>query len=102
MSIVSSFARTMATAAFTMIGEEPVVIGALTLQCVLAEADDSKDFGTGYEAKKSLRAVCRTADLGSTLILKKSATARGGNWRVEGVSKGADFTTITLEEITKG
>ena len=85
-----------------MIGEEPVVIGALTLQCVLAEADDTKEFGTGYDEKKSLRAVCRTDDLGSAAIIKKSATARGGSWRVESVSKGADFTTITLEEITKG
>lgn len=102
MSIVSSFVRAMDKQAFPMIGEESVVIGSTTLSCVLAEVEDQKDFATGgFEVSKSLTAVCRTADLPATAILKKVATARGLSFRVEGVRKGADFTTLTLEEITK-
>jgi hypothetical protein len=102
MSIVSDFARSCATQAFAMIGEEPVVIGATTLQCVLAEVDDAKDFsGGGFEVIKTLQAVCRTADMPAASILKKTATARSLTFRVEGVRKGADFTTITLEQVEK-
>jgi hypothetical protein len=102
MSIVSDFARSMASQAFAMIGEEPVTIGGTTLQCVLAEVDDSKDFSTGgFEVVKRLSAVCRTADLPATSVLKKLATARGQSFRVEGVSKGVDFATLTLEQVEK-
>ena len=102
MSIVSDFARSMASQAFAMIGEEPVVIGSTTLQCVLAEVDDSKDFSTGgFEVVKRLTAVCRTADMPVASVLKKLATARGQSFRVEGVSKGVDFATLTLEQVEK-
>lgn len=102
MSIVSTFARSMAEQAFPMIGEETVVIGATSLSCVLSEVEDSKDFSTGgFEPVKTLQAVCRTADLPAAAILKKPATARGITFRVEGVRKGADFTTITLEQVEK-
>ena len=102
MSIVSTFVRAMAEQAFPMLGEEPVVIGAATLQCILSEVEDGKDFATGgFEITKRLQAVCRTADLPATVILKKTATARGQTFRVEGVRKGADFTTITLEQVEK-
>lgn len=78
------------------------MIGSTTLSCVLAEVNDEKDFATGgFEVSKSLTAVCRTADMPTTAILKKVATARGISFRVEGVRKGADFTTLTLEQIEK-
>lgn len=102
MSIVSDFARSMAEQAFPMIGEESVVIGGTTLSCVLAEVTDEKDFATGgFEVSKSLTAVCRTEDMPTTAILKKVATARGISFRVEGVRKGWDFTTLTLEQVEK-
>jgi hypothetical protein len=102
MSIVSTFARSMAEQAMPMIGEETVTIGATSLSCVLAEVDDSKDFATGgFEISKTLAAVCRTADMPATAILKKTATARGLTFRVEGVRKGGDFTTLTLEQVEK-
>lgn len=102
MSIVSSFVRSMAEQAFPMLGEESVVIGAATLQCVLAEVDDTKDFSTGgFEVVKTLQAVCRTEDMPAASILKKTATARSQTFRVEGVRKGADFTTITLQQVEK-
>ena len=102
MSIVSTFVRAMAEQAFPMIGEETVTIGATAISCVLAEVDDSKDFASGgFEVAKTLQAVCRTADMPSASILKKTATARGIPFRVEGVRKGADFTTITLEQVEK-
>jgi hypothetical protein len=102
MSIVSNFARTMANQAFSMIGEEPVVIGGTTLQCVLSEVEDSKDFTMGgFDPVKRLQAVCRTADMPGASILKKTATARAQTFRVETVRKGADFTTIVLEQAEK-
>ena len=102
MSIVSNFVRAMAEQAFPMIGEEPVVIGSTTLQCVLSEVEDAKDFSTGgFEPTKRLQAVCRTADMPAASILKKTATARSLTFRVETVRKGADFTTITLEQVEK-
>ena len=102
MSIVSTFARSMANQAFAMIGEETVTIGDTALSCVLAEVDDSKDFSTGgFEVSKTLTAVCRTADMPAASILKKTATARSLTFRVEAVRKGADFTTITLEQVEK-
>ena len=103
MSIVSDFVTNAATAAFTMIGAETVTIGSDSISCVLAEVDDSRDFGeTGFEVSKRLSAVCKTSTLPSTEILKKSATARSLSFRVVNVSKGGTFTTIMLEEVTRG
>ena len=102
MSLVSNFVLAMHAQAAPMIGQEAVVIGATTLSCTLAEVDDSKDFSDGgFEPRKRLSAVCLTSSLPTTAILKKSATARGVTFRVEGVNKGATFTTITLEEDTR-
>jgi len=102
MSIVSTFVRAMATQAFAMIGEEVLTIGATSINCVFSEVDDSKDFSTGgFEPVKRLTAVCRTADMPAASILKKSCTARSLTFRVESVRKGADFTTISLEQIEK-
>jgi hypothetical protein len=85
-----------------MLGDEPVIIGGITIPCVLAEVDDSKDFASGgFEVTKTLSAVCRTTDMPATPILKKTATARGITFRVEGVRKGGDFTTLTLEQVEK-
>lgn len=85
-----------------MIGRESVVIGDTTLQCVLADVESSKEFSEGgFEQAKRLTAVCLTSELPATSILKKSATARGEIFRVEGISTGGSFTTITLEEIQK-
>ena len=102
MSIVSNFVQSMADQAFTMIGAESVVIGSTTLSCVLAEVEDGKDFSTGgFEVSKRLTAVCRTSEIPATAILKKTATARGQTFRVDGVRKGGDFTTIDLTETQK-
>lgn len=92
----------MASQAFSMIGAESVVIGELTLSCVLSEAEQSKDFSTGgFEVINRLQAVCLTSDLPSASILKRAATARGISFRVESIRKGGDFTTITLEQVEK-
>jgi hypothetical protein len=102
MSIVSNFVRSMHTQAAAMIGQEEVVIGARSIPCILSEVDDSKDFATGgFETVKRLTAVCPTSSLPPTSILKKIVTARGQTFRVEGVSMGADFATITLEQVEK-
>ena len=102
MSLVSAFATAAASSAMPMIGKEPLVVRGTTLQCVFAEVDDSKEFAEGgFEQSKRLSAVCLTTELPAASILKKSATARGETFRVEGVSKGGTFTTITLEEIHK-
>jgi hypothetical protein len=102
MSLVSAFVTSMHAQAAPMIGQESVVIGATTLSCTLAEIADSKEFGAGgFEKAKSLTAVCLTSALPATEILKKAATARGESFRVETVSRGAVFSTITLEQITK-
>jgi len=69
MSIVSTFARTMAEQAMPMIGEETVTIGATSLSCVLAEVDDGKDYSTGgFEVTKTLQAVCRTSDMPASML----------------------------------
>jgi len=92
----------MALQSFATIGAESVVIGTTTLDCVLAEVEDGKDFATGgFENVKRLTAVCRSADIPTATILKKVATARGDSFRVESVRKGGTFTTIMLEQIEK-
>jgi hypothetical protein len=102
MSIVSDFVRSMAEQAFPMLGEETVTIGAVSLACVLSEVEHGKDFSSGgFENIQRLQAVCRTASMPATSIIKKSATARGLSFRVESIRKGGDFTTITLEQIEK-
>lgn len=101
-SPVQAFVGTLATQAFATIGAESVVIGATTLSCVLAEVEDGRDFATGgFEVVKRLTAVCKTADLPTTLILKKLASTRGETFRVESVRKGGTFTTIMLEQVEK-
>jgi hypothetical protein len=103
MSIVSDFVTNAATQSFAMIGAEAVVIGATTISCILAEVDDSRDYAeTGFEVVKRLTATCKTSALPATEIIKKTATARGIAFRVAGVNKGGTFSTITLEEATRG
>jgi hypothetical protein len=103
MSIVSDFVTNAATQSFAMIGAEAVTIGADSISCILAEVDDSRDFaGTGFEVVKRLTATCKTSALPTTEILKKSATARGLTFRVAAVNRGGTFSTITLEEVTRG
>ena len=102
MSLVSAFVTSMHTQAAPMIGQETVTVGAASISCTLAEIGDARDFaGVGNEVRKTLTAVCLTTDLPATSILKKLATARGESFRVEGLSRGAVFSTITLEETTK-
>lgn len=102
MSLVTAFATSMHAQAAPMIGQEPVIVGGVTLSCVLAEISDSKEFGEGgFEKSKSLSAVCRAIDLPNSDILKKVATARGDTFRVEGISRGAVFATMTLNHVTK-
>jgi hypothetical protein len=102
MSLVTAFVASMHAQAAPMIGQETVTIGATSLSCTLAEIGDARDFtGVGNEIRKTLTAVCLTSDLPATSILKKLATARGESFRVEGLTRGAVFSTITLEEVTK-
>jgi hypothetical protein len=102
MSIVSDFAKASAASAMPMIGQEPVVVGGLTLACVLAEASDDPEFATGgRELQQSLTAVCLTSEIGGAVLVKKAATARGQSWRVDAVTTGATFTTITLTQVTR-
>lgn len=85
-----------------MIGEEPLVVAGNTIMCVMAESSLGSDFSSGgYEDQKTLTATCRTDDLPSVTILKKQGSARGENWRIDAVSKGATFTTITLTSETR-
>lgn len=102
MSLLSDFAAAAAAQAFPVIGEESVVIGSTTLQCVLSEMDHGKDFSSGgYEVTRRMSAVCRSADMPVGAILKKLATARGISFRVESVKSGATFTTIELLQAEK-
>jgi hypothetical protein len=102
MSLVSAFVTACHAQAAPMIGQETVTIGAASIACTLAEIADSKDYiGVGNDRRKSLAAVCLTTALPTTDILKKAATARGETFRVELVTRGAVFSTITLEEVTK-
>jgi len=100
--MVSAFADAMYSQAAPMIGEEPVIIDGVTLSCVLAESGSSVEFSEGgFDPSNSLTAVCKTSALPAASILKKTATARGGKFRVTAVSTGASFATITLETVTK-
>jgi hypothetical protein len=102
MSIVSDFVKSMAAQAMPMIGQEPVTIGDLILSCVLAEISDDKDFSSGgFEIIKRLSAVCLTADLPISTVVKKSATARGESFRVASITRGGTFSTLMLEQVTK-
>lgn len=102
MSIVSDFAAAMHTQAAAMIGAETVTVGADSISCVLAEANDAREFSEGgFEPARTLTAVCLTSALPAASILQKSATARSVSYRVVGVSKGGTFTTLTLEEVTR-
>jgi hypothetical protein len=98
MSIVTDHAKAAAVQSFSMIGAEPVTLGSDTLSCVLAEAEQSKDFeDVGFREVVSLVAVCRTSDLPAVSIDKRKATARGDEYRVSGLSVGGTFTRFTLE-----
>jgi hypothetical protein len=102
MSIVTDFAIAMHSQAAAMIGAETVTIGETSLSCVLAEVDNSREFGNaGFEPQKTLAATCRTSALPVASLLQKSATARGESFRVTGVNQGGTFTTLTLTQITK-
>jgi hypothetical protein len=102
MSIVTDFVKAMHGQAAPMIGQENVFIGSTTLSCTLAEISDTREFTeTGYSPGRSLTAVCLLSALPSTSILQRAATARGEDFRVVSVSKGAVFATITLESATK-
>jgi len=102
MSIVSEHALSAATRAFAMIGSETVTINSTAISCVLSEVDETKTFGdTGFEPMKRLQAVCKTSALPAGVLLKKLATARSQQFRVEGVRSGAVFTTLDLEEVHK-
>jgi hypothetical protein len=102
MSIVRDFATAMHAQAAPMIGQEAVTIDGFTILAVMPQAEVSKDFmGTGRNTIKTLRATFPTAALPTFEILKKQATARGETWRVESVSKGSTFVTITMEQETK-
>lgn len=102
MSIVTAFVTAAHSQAAAMLGQEPVTIGNDSILCVLNEATDGSDFSEGgYEVTKTLSAVCLTSALPTAAILKKSATARGLTFRVDSVSKGGTFTTISLSQISK-
>ena len=102
MSIVSDHALAAASQSFWMFGAEPVVIGGVSIPCVLSEDASSKSFGdVGFEEIRSLAAVCRTSDLPPASIDKKLATARGNTYRVEGLSIGGTFTRFNLESKNK-
>jgi hypothetical protein len=102
MSMLSNYANSAATRAFSIIGAETLIIGAVTISCVFSEASDEKDYSDGgYEKMKTLTAVCKTSDMPAGSILEKLATARGVTYRVQSISKGVSFTTITLETETK-
>lgn len=102
MSIVRDFAIAMSAQAAPMIGEEEILIDGFSIMAVIPPAEHSKDFiGTGRNTIKTLRGNFPTSALPTFEILKKLATCRGESWRVEGVSKGAAFTTITMEQETK-
>ena len=102
MSIVSDFARTMATQAFAMIGVESVMFGDVEIPCVLAEVDDGRDFSTGgFEVTKTITAVCKASSMPAVSILKKTVTARSQTFRVDSIRTGADFVTLTLTQTEK-
>lgn len=102
MSIVSDYAAAMHTQAAAMIGAETVTVGSDSISCVLAEANDSREFSEGgFEPVRTLTAVCRTSALPAASVLQKSATARGVAYRILAVSKGGTFTTLTMEEVSR-
>jgi predicted HTH transcriptional regulator len=102
MSIVTSFANSCATTAFSMIGSETVTISGTDFSCILAEAETQKEFAEGgFEVIKSLTATCKLADLPSGDLVKKQATARSQTWRVDDVSKGQLFATLRLSQATR-
>ena len=102
MSIVKAHATAAATHSFSMIGAEVVTIGTTTLSCVLAEETRTKDFEeTGFKEILSLSAVCKTADLPTASIDKRAVTARGNDYRIEGLETGQVFTRFNLESKNK-
>ncbi len=102
MSLATDFAKAMGRQAAAVIGEEEIIIDGFSIMAVIPQAQHSKDFmGTGRNTIKTVRANFSTSALPAFEILKKQATCRGETWRVEGVSKGATFTQITLEQETK-
>ena len=107
MSIVSAFATAAATQAFAQVGEIAFTIGGTSLTGVPAELEYSKTFeGAGNERIKSLKITFKSSLVAYSGLLKKTATITSGVHsgqvlRVEAVSAGEVFTTITLEEITK-
>jgi len=92
----------MSKQASVILGEDEILIDGFSIMSVGPMAESSKDFmGTGRNTIRTLRGNFPTSALPTFEILKKQATARDETWRVESVSKGSTFTTITMEQETK-
>ncbi len=102
MSSLSAFVTAAAASAFGTIGTVPVVIGALTLDCVLGEAVESKEYGeAGNKVIKRLPATCNAPTVAAAWLIQKAARINGEEWRVAEVSAGASFMTLTFEQTSK-
>jgi hypothetical protein len=96
------FARTLHRQAAAVIGEETIVFGGGNFAAVLAESDESSEYGDAYrEPGLRLQAVARTGDLPATLAVTSPVSARGVSYRVDSIRRGGLFTTLILAAAVK-
>jgi len=101
---LSSFTAAAHSIASRVIGAEPLTIGGgAAVQGVMNEATFNRDYEQGgFEQSATLDVVISVAAFTTVYPAAVStyqgekATARGINWRVSKISKGASFVQISL------
>tara|TARA_B110000014_G_C20086262_1_gene568173 strand:+ start:477 stop:785 length:309 start_codon:yes stop_codon:yes gene_type:complete len=94
---IQNLVKTTLAGQMATLGEEPVIIGAETVQMILAEADNETAIMGG---KRDERRLTGTLPTDASLVLKTGAkvTTRGQTWKIESVSKGQAMTSVTMIE----
>lgn len=106
MSLLTSFLSYASLQAFDVIGNEPLSInGGAAVNAVMNDVRSSREFAEiGMDTDTLLDCVVRISDWQASytetglFYVGKLATARGATFRVDSVSVGASFVTISLKD----
>lgn len=109
MSLLTSFIASASLQAFDTIGNEPLSVnGGTAVNAVMNDVRSSREFvEIGMDTDTLLDCVVRISDWQASytesglFYVGKLATARGAIFRVDSVSVGASFVTISLKDKMK-
>ena len=109
MSALTAFLSAASLQAFDIIGNEPLTVNNGTaVNAVMNDVRSSREFAEiGMDTDTELDCVVRISDWqayyteSGLFYVGKLATARGATFRVNSVSVGASFVTISLKDKMK-